>query len=158
MLLSVEVEPPQEMDQTDDDIDPRMKIWEDVAATGKEKRALVAEVDLDDVHHPSLKKFPAEYEEEEQDWDAADHKARMQLDEHLAPLTAEYKMARLAQRLEQVRGYLEPEEDLDDLHHPDMQNSLPSYQDDDSAAAPVEWQSDRNYDEPEEDLDDLYHY
>ncbi|XP_051935518.1 uncharacterized protein si:ch211-217g15.3 [Hippocampus zosterae] len=46
MLLSVEVEPPEEMDQTDDDIDPKMKIWEDVAATGKEKRGLVAEVDL----------------------------------------------------------------------------------------------------------------
>ncbi|XP_077352400.1 uncharacterized protein LOC144001727 [Festucalex cinctus] len=171
MPLHVEVEPPQDLDETDDDIDPKMKIWENMATTGKEKRALEAEVDLDDIHHPSMKKFPAQYEKEvfskepEQDWDAVNHKAREQLDGYLAPLTAEYKMARLVQTqpekteaLEVVRRHLEPEADMDDLYHPDVQSWMPSYQDDDNAAAPFNWQSDGNYDQPEEDLDHLYHH
>ncbi|XP_077437306.1 uncharacterized protein LOC144061092 [Vanacampus margaritifer] len=167
MPLRVEVEPPQDMDQTDDDIDPKMKIWENMAATGKKKQA---EVDLDDVHHPSMMKLPAEDEKENvseepgQDWDSVYHKAREQLDGYLAPLTAEYKMARLVQpqpektdALEEVRRHLKPEVDTDDLYHPDVQSWMPSYQDDDNAAALVNWQSDTNYDQPEEDLDHLYH-
>ncbi|XP_061546825.1 uncharacterized protein si:ch211-217g15.3 [Phycodurus eques] len=177
MPLSVEVEPPQDMDQTDYDIDPKMKIWENVAALGKEKQVLVAETDLDDVHHPSLQKLPAEDEDDserpifsdepEQGWDEVYHKARAELDGYLAPLTVEYKkMVRHVQpepeeteALEQVRRHMEPEEDTDDLYHPDVQRWMPNYQDDynDNAAAPFDWKSDENYDERAEDLDHLYH-
>ncbi|XP_037127731.1 uncharacterized protein si:ch211-217g15.3 [Syngnathus acus] len=167
--LDVEVEPPEDMDETDYDIDPKMKIWNNVDATGTEKQLAVAEVDLDDVHHPSLKTFPAEYEEvfseeSEQDRDAVYHEARAQLDEYLAPLTAEYRMARLEQpqpdmteALDRVRRHLEPEVDVDDLYHSDLQNWMSSYLDNDNAAAPLDWQLERNYDQPEEDLDHLYH-
>ncbi|XP_061646966.1 uncharacterized protein si:ch211-217g15.3 isoform X2 [Phyllopteryx taeniolatus] len=177
MPLSVEVEPPQDMDQTDYDIDPKMKIWENVAAMGKDKQVLVAEADLDDVHHPSLQKLPAEDEDDserpifsdepEQGWDEVYHKARAELDGYLAPLTVEYKkMVRHVQpepeeteALELARRHLEPEEDTDDLYHPDVQSWMPNYQDDynDNAAAPFDWKSDENYDERAEDLDHLYH-
>ncbi|XP_061693053.1 uncharacterized protein si:ch211-217g15.3 [Syngnathoides biaculeatus] len=164
MALSVEVEPPEDTDQTDDDIEPEMKIWEDVAA----QHIPLAEADLDDVQHPSLQKLLAEDEDEpEQDWDEVYQKIRAELDGYLAPLTAEYKMmaqrARLEPKetvpLELVRRHLEPEVDLDDWYHPDVQSRFPSYHEnyDDNVAAPFEWKSDKNYDQPEEDLDHLYH-
>ncbi|XP_057703502.1 uncharacterized protein si:ch211-217g15.3 [Corythoichthys intestinalis] len=155
MPINVEVEPPEDMDETDFDIDPKMKIWEE-----KEKQASVAEADRDDVHHPSVKNSPAEVEE--QDLDAVYQKARAEVVRYLAPLTVEYKMKLQHVQLEpednaaHVRRHLKPEVDMDDVYHPDVQSLIPSYQDDNDAAS-LDWSSDRHYDKPEEDLDHIYH-
>ncbi|XP_054655398.1 uncharacterized protein si:ch211-217g15.3 [Dunckerocampus dactyliophorus] len=182
--LSVEVEPPEDMDQTDIDIDPKMKIWESMSATGNVKQAVVAEEDTDDVRHPSnikdqLQKNQArrgdtdtkchsapdgDREEPEQDFDAIYHKAREELHRYSAPLTAEYKyrvrfpqpVPEEGEPLAQVRRHVEPEEDKDDMHHPDVESWI-QYQDD-TKAAPVDWPSESKYSQPEEELDHLYHH
>nr|XP_057915248.1 uncharacterized protein si:ch211-217g15.3 [Doryrhamphus excisus] len=173
--LSVEVEPPEEMDQTDIDIDPKMKIWESLNL----KQAVVAEEDVDDARHPSnikdqLQMFEADQantksnsapegdsEEPEQPADAIYHKAREELYRYLAPLTAEYQyrvrfpqpLPEEGEPLAQVRRHIEPEEDKDDFYHPDLESWI-QYQDD-AKAVPVDWPSESS--QPEEDLDHLYH-
>ncbi|XP_070697131.1 uncharacterized protein [Pempheris klunzingeri] len=179
MSWGVEVEPPEDMDETDYDIDPRMMIWKNMAGGGRDKGPPKAEEDLDELHHPSMADLlrvqiqnldahnqePEEdkddtdhpvfsqvaAEEPEQDWDEVYHKASEELAGYLAPLLAEYKTGA------EVRvAHSEPERDEDDLYHKDLPEPIP-YQDDPEAAAPVYVPSQRKYSEPEEDLDDLYH-
>jgi len=211
MSLKVEVEPPEDMDETQYVIDPNMMIWKKMTGTGQEKQPLKPEEDLDELHHPSvadllkvqthnLDALPAAdvqsepsqenantgynhtpeedrddidhpvfrnvaLEEPEQDWDEIYHKANEELDAYLAPLVAEYKsgtehrapypeLSKLLRR--EVRVHLQPEEDMDDLYHADVQQPIP-HQGDAKAAAPADQPSQRKYSEPEEDLDDLYH-
>ncbi|XP_044070641.1 uncharacterized protein si:ch211-217g15.3 [Siniperca chuatsi] len=54
MSWGVEVEPPEDMDETHYDIDPRMMIWKSMAGSGKDKQPLKAEEDLDELYHPSM--------------------------------------------------------------------------------------------------------
>lgn len=217
----MEVEPPEDMDETQYDIDPSMMIWKSM--TGQEKQPLKAEEDLDDLYHPSMddllkvqiqnrEALPAadiqsqpshedantEYnqvpeedkddidhpvfssvdsDEPEPDWDEIYHKMREELDVYLAPLVADREVRavhtepekvelyhhdephspeQMEQLRREVRVHLQPEEDMDDLYHADLQQSIP-YQDDAEAAAPYDQSSQRRYSEPEEDLDDLYH-
>ncbi|XP_061765906.1 uncharacterized protein si:ch211-217g15.3 [Nerophis ophidion] len=154
--LSVEVEPPEDMDETDIDIDPSMKIWEDIVATGNINKVMVAEEDRDDVHHPSdLRNLQhaqdnTDKEEPEQDSDVMYHKAVEELQRYMAPLIGEDKnRVRFPQPLPEeseapahVRRQVEPEQ----------------YRDDNRAAV-VDWPSENNkYNQPEEDLDHLYHH
>ncbi|XP_042289123.1 uncharacterized protein si:ch211-217g15.3 [Thunnus maccoyii] len=214
MSWRVEVEPPEDMDETQHDIDPSMMIWKKMTGTGQEKQPLKPEEDLDELYHPSVadllkvqthnldalpaadiqsepsqKNANSEYnlvpeedrddidhpvfsnvafEEPEQDWDEIYRKANKELDAYLAPLVAEHKSGAefrapdLAQYhhyellRREVRVHLQPEEDMDDLYHPDLQQPIPRH-DDAKAAAPVDQPSQRKYSEPEEDLDDLHH-
>lgn len=54
MFRGEEVEPPEDMDKTDYDVDPSMMIWKNMMATGQEKPPLKAEEDVDELHHPSM--------------------------------------------------------------------------------------------------------
>ncbi|XP_038593592.1 uncharacterized protein si:ch211-217g15.3 isoform X2 [Micropterus salmoides] len=50
----IEVEPPEDMDRTDYDIDPQMKIWKSMTGGGQDQQPLKAEEDLDELYHPSV--------------------------------------------------------------------------------------------------------
>lgn len=54
MSWGMEVEPPEDMDETHYQIDPRMKIWKSMAGSGQDKQPLKAEEDLDERNHPSM--------------------------------------------------------------------------------------------------------
>ncbi|XP_062319730.1 uncharacterized protein si:ch211-217g15.3 isoform X1 [Osmerus eperlanus] len=49
-----EVEPPEDMDVTDYDINPDMAIWKNMRGNGQEEKYLKAEKDSDDLYHPSM--------------------------------------------------------------------------------------------------------
>ncbi|CAJ1067556.1 uncharacterized protein LOC109990733 [Xyrichtys novacula] len=179
MSWGVEVEPPEDLDETHYDVDPSMKIWKSMVGGGGNQQYMEAEVDLDELYHPSVVDLlkvqiqntdvlPAEDvpvqlvkaeedtdevapEEPEPDMDAIYHKAREELAVYLAPL-----MAKDQADVEMPALYLEPEEDLDDLYHQDILQPVP-LQDDAQAAALVDLPFQGKYSEPEEDLDDFYH-
>ncbi|XP_054456369.1 uncharacterized protein si:ch211-217g15.3 [Anoplopoma fimbria] len=54
MSWGVEVEPPEDMDETQYDIDPRMMIRKSMTAGGEDKKPLKAEEDMDELYHPSM--------------------------------------------------------------------------------------------------------
>lgn len=176
----VEVEPPEDMDETHYDIDPRMKIWKNMAGGGQDKQPLKAEEDLDEMYHPSVADlvgaFPADdiqaepsqeggdtkyNQEPEEDKDDIDHPAFS----HVAPEETEkdwdevYHIAYPVQAeplRREVIVHLQPEEDMDDLYHKDPLQPV-FYEDDAQPAAPADVPSQRKYSEPEDDLDELYH-
>ncbi|XP_031160050.1 uncharacterized protein si:ch211-217g15.3 [Sander lucioperca] len=194
MSWGVEVEPPEDMDQTDYDIDPSMMIWKSM--TGQDKQPLKAEEDLDELYHPSMvdllkvqiqnldalpaadiqtepwredanaknNQEPVEdkdaidhrdfskvaSDEPEQDWDEVYHKAREELDGHLAPPVAKYKAGA------EVRvAHSELEKDEDELYHHDHQGPPVQME---SLSREVMGESEvRVHLQPEEDMDDVYH-
>lgn len=54
MSWSVQVEPPQDMDEAEYDIDPRMILWQHVTGTRQDRQPLKAEEDLDVLYHSSM--------------------------------------------------------------------------------------------------------
>ncbi|XP_020498577.1 uncharacterized protein si:ch211-217g15.3 [Labrus bergylta] len=185
MSWGVEVEPPENMDETDFDVDPNMKIWKSMTGGGEVKLHLKAEEDLDELYHPSMADLlrvqiqnvdalpadiPAHSMQVEEDKEDVQHP-----DFEVLPVEPEqdwdavYYKAR-----EELAGYLapltaeykagaevpalysEPEEDMDDLYHKDFLQPVP-YQDDAPAAALVDLPFQGKHSEPEEDLDDIYH-
>ncbi|CAK6951567.1 uncharacterized protein si:ch211-217g15.3 [Scomber scombrus] len=219
MSWKVELEPPEDMDETQYDIDPSMKIWKKMTGAGQEKHPLKAEEDLDELYHPSVpdmlkvqmqnfdalpaadiqseplqkdanterSQVPEEdkddmyhldlsneaSEEPEEDWGEISDEGTEALDVYLAPLISGYRVGTQlrAEHPEpevdqyhnseplrrEVRVHLQPEEDMDDMYHRDIQQPVP-YQDEAEAASPVGQPPQRKYSEPEEDLDDLYHH
>lgn len=183
MSWGMEVEPPEDLDKTDYDIDPDMKIWKSMTGGGKVQPQLKAEEDLDELYHPSMAELlkvqiqnadllpaagnPAEYVKAEEDEDSADHP-----DFKVAPeedLDAVYHKAReelakyLAPLMAEYRAdaevrplYSEPEEDMDDVYHKDLLQLVP-YKNDAVAVALADVPSQRKHSKPEEDLDDIYH-
>ncbi|KAA8583847.1 uncharacterized protein si:ch211-217g15.3 [Etheostoma spectabile] len=163
MSWGVEVEPPEDMDQTDYDIDPSMRIWKSM--TGQDKQPMKAEEDFDELYHPSmvdllkvqfqnLDAFPAadiqaepwredaniKYNQEpEEDKDAIDH--------------PDFKVAKNKAGEEVHVAHSELEKDEDELYHhegPPVQMELLSRE--------VMGESEvRVHLQPEEDMDDLYH-
>ncbi|XP_014838035.1 PREDICTED: uncharacterized protein LOC106915145 [Poecilia mexicana] len=128
-----DVEPPEDMDRIEYEVDPRMRIWN----SGQEKHYLKPEEDLDEIYHPSIVELQAQIRE-------FGYQAQGKEDDQHSPA-----------QMEQV-VYLQPEEDMDDTYH--KEPLLPALQRDVAeAAAPVDLPSQRKYTEPEEDLDDLYH-
>lgn len=146
MSWGVEVEPPEDMDSTDYNIDPRMRIWKSMTGEGQDKETVKAEEDLDDLNHPSMADLqnPAD-----------DQVDLLQEDVHM-------------------KNYQEPEEDRDDIYHPvfsaadseepeqdwddiyqareELGGNLPLIADYNAAAeVPVA------HSEPERDEDELYH-
>ncbi|XP_033835609.1 uncharacterized protein si:ch211-217g15.3 [Periophthalmus magnuspinnatus] len=173
----VEVEPPEDMDETSFDIDPSMKIWKSVENEGKQYQ--MAEEDLDDLQHPSTKDLVKVYEENiqdalpaaevpvkdvtsneetdlehrrytepEEDWDELYH-SEPQLDEYLAPLVVGFQGYPVVRPV-----HSEPEKDEDHLYHADVDSSM--------QLIPLEPEimaenQARLYLEPEEDMDHIYH-
>ncbi|XP_076598376.1 uncharacterized protein LOC143327782 [Chaetodon auriga] len=154
MSWGMEVEPPEDMDETNYDIDPRMMIWKSMKGSGQDNRPLEAEEDLDELYHPSVPDIlkvqiqkvgalPAvevhaedanvKYNQEpEEDKDDIDHPV----------------FSKTASE--------EPEQDQDDIYHKAMEE-LNEYQAplmaEYNAAAEVH----AVHSEPEMDKDDLYH-
>ncbi|KAI4813145.1 hypothetical protein KUCAC02_024493, partial [Chaenocephalus aceratus] len=164
MSWRVEVEPPEDMDETDYDIDPEMKIWKSMTG-GQEEQPLKAEEDLDELYHPSVVDLLKEPEEDkddvdhpgfgeaapnepEQDWDEVYHRASEELAGYLASLVAGNKP------VAEIRvSHSEPEKD-ELYHHHDQgsaaQKELLSHEVAGESEVRVHFQ-------PEEDMDDLYH-
>ncbi|CAN9499855.1 unnamed protein product [Ophioblennius macclurei] len=178
MLQGEEVEPPEDMDDLEYNIDPRMKIWKDL--TDSSKLPQVSENDLEELYRLSLADAENEskeaFEEPEEDMDELYHQAKEQLAEYLAPLMTGDKAGveerdapfeQEAVETEQqpdvagvqamVRIHLQPEDDTDHLYHPDprifhQNGAFPK-----AAVAPVEYPSGMKHTQPEEDLDGHYH-
>jgi len=149
----IEVEPPEDMDETHYDIDPSMKIWKSMTGGGKDKRPLKAEEDLDELYHPPMTDL-----------------LRGQIP-NLDALRAADIQAEPLQEGADMKHYQEPEEDKDDIDHPEFGVEEPE-QDVDEAyrkaweqlggyLAPLvaEYQAGAGvrYSEPEKDEDELYH-
>lgn len=133
----VQVEPPEDMDGIQYEIDPRMRIWNNMKDNEEGKDYLKPEEDLDEMYHPSTVELQDQIR-------MFGYNAKDKGDQYLPA------------EMEKVRVYLQAEEDMDDLYHKDpfkpvLQQGVAE------AAAPAEWLSSERYTKPEEDLDDLYH-
>lgn len=177
MSWGVEVEPPEDMDDTDFNIDPRMKIWKGMTGSEEDKQLKDgegAEEDLDELHHLSmadllkvqiqklgalpvpdiqvdpLQESEVDSEEPEQDQDEVYRKVMEELGGYLAPLMADYKAGA------EVRvAHSEPEKDEDEVHHHDDLYSPVQIE---PLGSEVRGESEvRVRLQPEEDRDDLYH-
>lgn len=156
MSWRVEVEPPEDMDETHYDIDPRMMIWKGKTGSGPHKQPLKAEEDLDELYHPSV----------------ADLKVQIQ---NLDALPAADIQAEPSQQDANMK-YNQEAEDEDDINHPDFNKVASEEPEQDwdevyhkareeldvylaplvagyKAGAEVHFA----HSEPEEDEDDLYH-
>ncbi|XP_028279207.1 titin homolog [Parambassis ranga] len=145
MAWGAEVEPPEDMDKIQYEIDPSMKIWKSMTGSGEDKQALKAEEDLDELNHPSMSDLL-------QNMDvlpAADIQAEPpQGDDNVEQ----------SQRAEEDRDNIEePEHDWDDVYHKDKEEELDRY----LAPMVAKFNPDMGvrggFFEPEKDEDDLYH-
>ncbi|XP_072293360.1 uncharacterized protein [Eucyclogobius newberryi] len=141
----VEVEPPEDMDETSFDIDPSMKIWKSVQSE-QSNQYQMAEDDLDDLQHPSTENLLNVYVKNVQDALLADD---MQVEDSPDNQETEDR-----NDLEQSQ-FMEPEEDWDGVYH--------SEKDVDKYLAPlvVGYEGEpvvrAVHSEPEKDEDDMYH-
>lgn len=134
----VQVEPPEDMDGIQFEIDPRMQIWKNIKDNGEDKDYLKPEEDLDEMYHPSTVELQDQIR-------MFGNKAEEKEDDQYFPA-----------EMEQVRVYLQAEEDMDDLYHKEPLKPV-LQQGTAEAAAPAEWPPSERHTKPEEDLDDLYH-
>ncbi|KAM4607855.1 uncharacterized protein ACJ7VT_016005 isoform 1-T4 [Polymixia lowei] len=151
MSLGLQVEPPQDMDVTDNDIDPSMAIWKSMKGTGQDGQYLKAEEDMDELYHPQLQnQDPLVPQKEEQDNDEMNRRAMEELVGYLAPLMAQVNVDT------GVQVHMKPEDDVDDLYHADPRSPVQG----NLAPLEPEVRGDprvRVHVQPEEDMDDLYH-
>ncbi|KAL1263012.1 hypothetical protein QQF64_005751 [Cirrhinus molitorella] len=167
MILGMkEVEPPQNKDITDLDIDPNMLIWK-VVKEEKQQKYDRPEEDKDALYHSFDKIRPADakqseyyiqplghdqvrmYDKPEEDRDDLYH-GRFDVAEE--PMREEKDV--IGGKVRPM--YLSPEEDRDDQYHAYVQG----HQSDQQAQAPMNIfpiRPKRVHTEPEVDLDDLYH-
>ncbi|KAM7408808.1 hypothetical protein PAMA_002501 [Pampus argenteus] len=148
----VEVEPPQNMDETLYNIDPNMMIWKSMTGSGQQKHHLKAEEDLDELHHPSVADL-----------------LKLQNHDFAADIQSEPLQEAANTKYNQV-----PEEDKDDINHPDFSNVVSDETEQDHKAryelqqyhhdrphSPVQMEPQRHearvHLQPEEDRDDFYH-
>ncbi|XP_035812863.1 uncharacterized protein si:ch211-217g15.3 isoform X2 [Amphiprion ocellaris] len=183
MSVGVEVEPPEDMDETLYEIDPSMKIWKSMTGGGQDKLFQKAEEDLDDLYHPSMEDLQARIINLDavpaaELWkEDADMKDGQEAEKEGIYYPAEepeqdwneaYNKAReqldrylaplVAKQRDgvEVRGAVyEPEEDKDALYHGDA----PSWSlEMESLKQEMRSESEvRIHEVPEEDMDDLYH-
>ncbi|KAF3708283.1 hypothetical protein EXN66_Car001457 [Channa argus] len=180
MSWGVEVEPPEDMDETLYDIDPRKKIWIGMTGIGLDKHPLKAK----EAEIPNLDALPAAdiqteasqedityNKEPEEDRDNIDHpvfsnvaleEPEQNLDEvyekemeelirFLAPLTAEYKAG------SQLHvGHSQPEMDEDDQYHHEDELHHQDNQNTLVQTEPLKHEVQVHL-LPEEDMDALYH-
>lgn len=95
MKWGVEVEPPEDMDDTGYSIDPQMRIWKSM--TGN-RETLKAEEDMDELYHPSVADI-----------------LKIQTENLGSLLVADIQAELVASKYNR-----EPEEDKDDIDHPDF--------------------------------------
>ncbi|XP_062319731.1 uncharacterized protein si:ch211-217g15.3 isoform X2 [Osmerus eperlanus] len=166
-----EVEPPEDMDVTDYDINPDMAIWKNMRGNGQEEKYLKAEKDSDDLYHPSMEQsqmadilgawpqpedtFSREDVQAEplEEGDNLEYYQEAEVD--LLPKAAE------VQDQSKVIKNKQPEEDRDDIYHADPPASVPHHRVADTPVAallPYDQAVQRKHTQPEEDLDHLYHH
>ncbi|KAF7652546.1 hypothetical protein LDENG_00094950 [Lucifuga dentata] len=179
MSWGVEVEPPQDMDEGDYDIDPRMIVWKSMTG-GQDGKHLMAEKDLDKLYHPSMLDLQklnipatdihsgllqedtnARYDEPEKDMDDIAHPFSIMSPEdpkqdwdEIREVMARYLAPLVAKTntgTEIHKAQMEPEEDEDDLYHED------SHSPEQMEQVAGEVREVRVHLQPEEDMDDLYH-
>nr|XP_040033740.1 uncharacterized protein si:ch211-217g15.3 [Gasterosteus aculeatus aculeatus] len=97
MSLGVEVEPPEDMDETHYEIDPRMRIWKSMTASGEDKKPLKEEEDLDKLHHPLMAHLLNVHKQ------------------NLEALPAADIQAEPWQEVSHVKNHQEPEKEKDDM-------------------------------------------
>lgn len=165
MLGMKEVEPPEDMDITDFDIDPSMSIWKVVKDEVRQKYNRPEE-DKDAIYHPFELKLPADskqpgtflqphdqvrsYDKPEEDRDNLYHGTFDIIGEE--PMGVEKDAQVNRDNFKPI--YLSPEEDKDDLYHPDFRGQQPDQH------APLNMfpiHLKRVHTEPEIDLDGVYH-
>ncbi|KAI7805475.1 uncharacterized protein si:ch211-217g15.3 [Triplophysa rosa] len=164
MLGMKEVEPPQDMDIADFDIDPNMLIWKAVKDEIHQKNNRPEE-DKDALYHPFDLKLPADskhpepfiqpqgnkqvqtYDKPEEDRDDLYH--------GIFNVNGDALKEDAQVSGDKGRLYLSPEEDKDDLYHADVRGQQPDQQVPLMDMFPI--QPKRVHTEPEIDLDGLYH-
>ncbi|XP_019115134.2 uncharacterized protein si:ch211-217g15.3 [Larimichthys crocea] len=147
MSWGVEVEPPEDLDETDFAIDPRMKIWKNMMSSGQNK-PLKAGEDSDKLFHPSMTdliKFQMQNQGVSAFLSASEHSQKddsLKLTEDSDKLlhssvsdllkmriqnqgvSAFLSAAEPSQKDANMKSYQEPEEDRDDIDHPAFSDSL----------------------------------
>jgi len=93
----VQVEPPQDMDVTGYDIDPRMAIWKSMSATGQDGHYQKPEEDNDELHHPSMADLIKTLLQKQDTFPVGDIQPVMEADD--------------------TWNHQEPERDTDDINH-----------------------------------------
>ncbi|TKS85529.1 hypothetical protein D9C73_019813 [Collichthys lucidus] len=150
----VEVEPPEDLDETDFAIDPRMKIWKNMMSSGQNK-PLKAGEDSDQLFHPSMTdliKFQMQNQGVSAFLSASEHSQKddsLKLTEDSDKLihssvsdllkmriqnqgvSAFLSAAEPSQKDANMKSYQEPEEDRDDIDHPAFSDSLELTEDSD---------------------------
>ncbi|KAK9964509.1 hypothetical protein ABG768_005674 [Culter alburnus] len=158
-----EVEPPQDMDITDFDIDPNMLIWKAVKEVIQQKYNRPEE-DKDALYHSFGIKHPADPKQHENYFQPLGHDQVQKYDKPEEDRDDLYH-GMFGVAAEPMRGekdviggnarpiYSSPEEDKDDLYHADLKG----HQSDQKAMNIFPIRPKRVHTEPEVDLDDLYH-
>ncbi|XP_051774042.1 uncharacterized protein si:ch211-217g15.3 [Ctenopharyngodon idella] len=158
-----EVEPPQDMDITDFDIDPNMLIWKAVKEEIQQKYNRPEE-DKDALYHPFDIKHPADPKQHENYFQPLRHDQVQKYDKPEEDRDGLYH-GMFGVAVEPMRGekdviggnarpiYSSPEEDKDDLYHADLKG----HQSDQQAMNIFPVHPKRVHTEPEVDLDELYH-
>ncbi|KAK5602301.1 hypothetical protein CRENBAI_014185 [Crenichthys baileyi] len=141
LFWGVMVEPPEDLDRIQFEVDPSMKIWNSMKNSGQDKQYLKPEEDLDEIYHPSTSELRAQMRK-------FGYQAKEKDEDQYLPARIEHSSER------EVRIHLQPEEDIDDLYH---KQPLISVLQQEVAEAPADLPSQRKYAKPEEDLDDIYH-
>ncbi|XP_051507895.1 uncharacterized protein si:ch211-217g15.3 [Myxocyprinus asiaticus] len=175
MLGMKEVEPPQDMDSTDFDIDPDMLIWKAVKEEIQQKYNRPEE-DKDALYHPTEIQLAAEqpetffqplvrdqvrmYDKPEEDRDYLYHGIFGEADSALNKKLYPEEPMRGEKDAQVIGGnsrrlYSSPEEDKDGLYHADVRGEPSDKQAPPMNIFPIHTK--RVHTEPEVDLDDLYH-
>ncbi|KAI1894284.1 hypothetical protein AGOR_G00114240 [Albula goreensis] len=151
MFLGIkEVEPPEDLAVTDDDIEPGMAIWN--ARKSRGKTHAVAEEDVDDLYHPSMERMLEAYDRPVRGRNSGRREVLGKDLQARPHRQAEPDMDGVYHAFPgpEVR---EPEQDGDDQYHRGMSDQGLHPQ-------PKEQQKQPGgvvYTQPEEDRDDLYH-
>ncbi|XP_067276820.1 uncharacterized protein si:ch211-217g15.3 [Pseudorasbora parva] len=157
-----EVEPPQDIDKTNPEIDPNMSIWKAVKEEIQQKYNRPEE-DKDALYHSFDIKLPADLKQHENYFQQMRHDQVQMYDKPEEDRDDLYH----GMFVEPMRGekdviggnarpiYSSPEEDKDDLYHADLKGRLSDQQALAMNIFPI--YTKRVHTEPEVDLDDLYH-
>ncbi|KAJ8332662.1 hypothetical protein SKAU_G00424510 [Synaphobranchus kaupii] len=171
-----EVEPPEELAVTDDDIDPEMAIWK-AAQWSRGQKHLASEQDRDDLYHPSLEHVPEAganagprevvwnnppiqpYQRAEPDRDDEFHGLPGSQAREPEPDRDQVHRRYIPDQRSAIEPqprhlvYTHPEEDRDEVYHGNIPDQRPHRQ----PQVQPEPLSHMTHTQPEEDRDHLYH-
>ncbi|KAK2824237.1 hypothetical protein Q5P01_021412 [Channa striata] len=150
MSWGVEVEPPENMDQTHYDIDPRMKIWLDMMASGLDKQPVKAEEDMDELYHPSVADLLKVQMQTLDALPAADIQTKVSQEDMTYNQKPEEDRDNIDHPVFSNVPLEEPEQDLDEVYEEQMK-VLMGY------LAPLMAEHKAAHSEPEMDEDELHH-